>query len=325
LHEMALSLSQLSGRKNILWFSGGSTVYLVSDAAPLQYSDDWRALYDELDQERIAIYPIDARGLTTSFGLGKTSQHLAMNDVAQATGGQALYNNNGLKEAAEHFLNTDTSFYTLTYSPQDLKFDNNWHKLRVVVDGGSYHLGYRSGYFADGRMRNGEQPHKVRTRLLANGEKLEVSELRDQPIIFQARVLPSSDPSLAGIGPPLLSLPPVLQKKRSLPFSIRYTVPLNAMTVSRVDGKDQIVLGVASLVLNRDGRPVAQQAEQVKMVLKESSLQRKSNLPITLDQQLNLTKDDQFLNLGVWDFASGRFGILEVPLEVHKPEKGVHQ
>ena len=61
LHQIVVSLRQLPGRKNVLWFSGGSTSFLMPDAIPVQDAA-WRNLYDELDQERIAIYPIDARG-----------------------------------------------------------------------------------------------------------------------------------------------------------------------------------------------------------------------------------------------------------------------
>ena len=57
------------------------------------------------------------------------------------------------------------------------------------------------------------------------------------------------------------------------------------------------------------------------MVLREDVFRRDPNLSVTLDQKLNLTKDDQFLNLGVWDTVSGRFGSIEVPLDVHKPPK----
>jgi VWFA-related protein len=324
LRQMAISLSQLPGRKNVLWFSGGSTLFMLPDARSLQNDGDWRELYDELDQERIAFYPIDARGLMVIFKPMAThivwEQHLAMNDVAQATGGQAFYNNNGLKEVTEHYLNTDVSFYTLTYSPQNLRFDNKWHKIRVAVDG-SYRLSYRSGYFADGSMRGTEEPPKARTRLLAGGEKLEVTELRDQPIIFRASVLPSSDPSVAKMEKPSGSLSPPPPKKGAVPFSVRYTVPLNSLTVREVDGKHQIVFAVAAIALNRDGSAVQQDAQQVKMVLKEDVFRRDPDISVTLDQKLNLTKDDQFLNLGVWDTVSGRFGSIEVPLDVHKPEK----
>jgi VWFA-related protein len=63
LRQLVFSFRQLPGRKNVLWFSGGSTRFLIPDAIPLQDDAAWRDLYDQLDQERIAIYPIDARGL----------------------------------------------------------------------------------------------------------------------------------------------------------------------------------------------------------------------------------------------------------------------
>ena len=182
----------------MLWFSGGSTLFLIPDLIPVQNDAGWRDLYDELDQERIAIYPIDARGLIRSpWCKGIARQHMAMDEIAQSTGGRAFYNNTDLEEITEHLLDADGSFYTLTYSPGDLRFDNKWHKVRVEVDGASYHLSYRSGYFADGNVREKDQPTRTRTRLLGNGEQLEVSELRDRPIIFQASVLPTSEPVIA--------------------------------------------------------------------------------------------------------------------------------
>ncbi len=325
LREIATTLSRLPGRKNVLWFSGGTSRFLIPNAVPLQSDAAYRELYDELDQERIAIYPIDARGLMVILQpealLALAEQHIAMNQVAQATGGQAFYDNNGLKQATEHFLDSDTSFYTLTYSPRDLHFNNKWHKIRVVVDGGSYHLSYRSGYFADGSLRDTEQPAKSRTRLLVNGEKDEVIELNRRPIIFQAMVLPASDPSLAGLDKPSGSLAPPPRKKGSVPFSIRYTVPMDDLTVTNIDGKHQIVFGVAAIVLNHYGSLVQRNAEQVTMVLKEAAYLRSPHRPIVLDQQINLAKGDQFLSLGVWDPVTGRAGSIQVPVEVAKPSK----
>lgn len=325
LQQMALALSQLPGRKNLLWFSGGSFVRtLIPNAVSLQNDGDWRALYDELDQERIAIYPIDARGLMVILRpeviMALGTQHIVMNEQAQATGGQAFYNNNGLKEETEHLLDTDVNFYTLTYSPSNLRFDNKWHKIRVAVDGG-YHLSYRSGYFADGSMRDKEEPPKARTRLLAGGEKLDVVETSDKPIIFRASVLPSSDPSIANWEKPSGSLAPPPPKKGSVPFSVRYRVPLSALAVREVEGKHQIVFDVAAIALNRDGSAVRHDAQQVTMVLKEDVYRRDPDLIVTLDQKLNLTKDDQYLNLGILDMVSGRFGNIEVPVDVHRPVK----
>jgi len=315
LHKIAVSLSQLPGRKNVLWFSGGSTRFLIPDAIPVRNAAAWRELYDELDQERIAVYPIDARGLTFG-GIELGVQHIAMNDVAQATGGQAYYNNNGLKEITEHLLDSDGSFYTLTYSPRNLHFDNKWHKVRVAVDGASYHLSYRSGYFADGSVREKDQTTRSRTRLLGKGEKLEVSELRDRPIIFRASVLPTSDPAVVNLDKASGSLQLPALKKGSIPFLIRYTLPIDALTMRAVDGKHKIVLGVAAIGLNRDGSMVEHKAEQITMTLPEDVLRRSPELPVTVDQQIDLSKDDKFLHLGVWDPVNGRFGSIEIPIEV---------
>ena len=81
-----------------------------------------------------------------------------MNDVAQATGGHAFYDDNAFKAITEHLLGSDGSFYTLTYSPRHLHFDNKWHKVHVEVDGAAYQLSYRSGYFADGSIRGRPNP-----------------------------------------------------------------------------------------------------------------------------------------------------------------------
>ncbi len=325
LQQIAVALSELPGRKNVLWFSGGSGVHtLIPDAMSLQNDAGWRDLYDELDQERIAIYPIDARGLQVIFGpavMAVGTEHIIMNEQAQATGGQAFYNDNGLKEATEHFLSTDTSFYTLTYSPSNLHFDNKWHKIRVAVDGPRYNLSYRRGYFADGSLRDTDEPPKSRTRLLANGEKLEIREPNNHPIIFQARVLPASDPSLAKLDRPSGSLPPIPAKKGAAPFLIRYTVPIGALTVKQVDGKHQVVFGVAVIALNRDGSLEERDARQVTITFKEDVFRHDPNRPIILDQQLNLAKGDQFLSLGVWDTATGRAGSIQIPLEVPKPPR----
>jgi hypothetical protein len=189
------------------------------------------------------------------------------------------------------------------------------------VDGASYHLNYRSGYFADGSVGEKDQTDRPRTRLLSNGEKLQVSELRDRPIIFRASVVPASDPAVANLNKASGSLPLPQAKKGSVPFLIHYTVPMYALTMRVVDGKHKIVLGVAAIGLDRDGSAVEHKAEQITMTLPEDIVSRSPDLPITVDQQIELSKDDKFLHLGLWDAVNGRFGNIETPIEVPEPGK----
>lgn len=326
LNQIAGYLGQLPGRKNVLWFSGGSTLYLREDADLYDDPQQWRVLYDELEQERIAVYPIDARGLTTYAGRGMWAQHAEMNETAIATGGQAFYNNNGLKEATGHLLSSDGSFYTLTYTPHDFHFDNKWHKVQVKLNVEGYQLSYRRGYFADGSPGGAEQPQqdiRPRTRLLPSGEKVELPAMRSLPIIFQARVLPVSDPAVTA-GPVItgvIQAPP--PKKGAVTYSILYELPVDAFIRPMVDGKPEITLGVAAIVLNSDGRAVDSHADRVKMTVNADSLRLHPDSRIAIDQRLNLKKNDEFLYLAVWDMTSGRLGTLQVPVQVPKPGKPV--
>ena len=321
LHQIAGALSQLTGRKNVLWFSGGSTLFLITDLIALQNDAGWRGLYDALDQERIAIYPIDARGLISNGVGGIARQHMAMDEIAQSTGGRAFYNNTDLEEITEHLLDADGSFYTLTYSPRNFLFDNKWHEVRVAVDGASYHLSYRSGYFADGNVRENYQTTRTRTRLLGNGEQLEVTELSDRPIIFQASVLPGSEPVVANLAKNAgSSVPFPSSKKGSVRYLIHYTVPIDTLAVRPANGKYQVVLGVAAIALARDGGTVEHKAEQVEVTFPEDVLRHGPD-PIAVDQQIDLSKGDKFLRLSVWDTVSGRFGTIDMPLEVPKQGK----
>ena len=328
INQIAGYLSQLPGRKNVLWFSGGSTLYLRDDA---EFYDDpavWRSLYDELEQERIAVYPIDARGLMNyALNLGLTHalwrQQVLMNETARATGGQAFYNNNGLLEITSHLLSSDQNFYTLTYSPRDLHFDNKWHKVRVELKVKGYQLSYRRGYFADGSLGSAEQAQKptIRTRLLPTGEKIELPEVRSGPIIFQARVLPASDPAVASEPAPAASAEAPSPKKGSVPYSIRYSFPVNVLTQQIVDGKPKAIIGVAAVVLNGDGRAVDRKAERVTFALNGDAVRLHPDAHVVFDQRLNLRKGDEYLQLAVWDMTSGHLGTLQIPLKVLQPGK----
>jgi VWFA-related protein len=87
LEQIEAYLGEIPGRKNVLWFSGGSTFYLRSDVDTLSMQSGWQNIYDELEAHRIAIYPIDVRGLTVTGSPLMLAQHAVMSNVARATGG----------------------------------------------------------------------------------------------------------------------------------------------------------------------------------------------------------------------------------------------
>jgi VWFA-related protein len=317
LHQVALNLGQFPGRKNVFWFCSGVDENLFrTDPTEMDNYVDLRPNYDELEASRIAMYPIDARGLMVSppGGLSNLwSQHVKMNSVAEATGGRAIYNLNFLAQATEHLIDTSNDFYTLSYSPHDFRYDNSWHKVKITLKGNSYDLSYRHGYFADGNDPHNKaedrDPGGSKTKLLPNGETAEMPEIRGPSIVFQARVLPASVP------------PQNPAKKGTTPYTIRYSLPINKFVLRNVDGKQQVTMGIASMAFDANGNSTAKLAQQVIATFSPEKLEGNGQPTYTFEQQINLKAGENYLYLGVWDVNTGQFGAIQLSLEVARPKR----
>jgi VWFA-related protein len=320
LSEVAYTLRSLPGRKNVLWFSGGSAMYLLPNGTVFQDQAAMRAIYDSLEEERIAVYPIDARGLTVANEFAMMAQQGAMEDVARATGGHAFYNTNGVSLAAAHVLDTSGSFYTITYSPSNFHVDNKWHNIRIKLDGG-YHLSYRTGYFADGSNGIAPKPATPRTKLLVGGDTMQDKTRHATPIIFQAAMLPTVDPVLASLKADAEGLPAPPPKGGAMRYSVRYSVPIDELTAQRTNGKRTFVLGLAAVTIDRDGDILKRQFEHVTVSFDEAYFSHRSRAPLVVDQQLNLSRTDQYLYLAAWDVHSHNFGELQMPLDLPAPKR----
>jgi VWFA-related protein len=320
LTEVAYTLRSLPGRKNVLWFSGGSTAFLLPNATPFQDQAAIRAIYDSLEEERIAVYPIDARGLTLAGSIRIIDQHGAMEDVARATGGKAFYDSNGISQAAALVLDTSGDFYTLTYSPSNFQVDNKWHNVRIKLDGG-YHLSYRTGYFADGSNGIAQKPAQPRAKLLISGDKVQTKREHATPIIFQAAMLPTADPVLAQLPADAEGLPAPPLKGGAARYSVRYSVPIDELTGQSIQGKHTFVIGLAAVTIDRDGDILKRQFEHVTVSFDEDYFSHRSRAPLVVDQQLNLNRADQYLYLAVWDIHNDRFGELQMPLDLPAPKR----
>jgi VWFA-related protein len=144
MDQLARYLSAIPGRKNLIWFSASFPISFDPDPdqplpflAVRTYADDIRKTSDLMTAARVAVYPVDARGLITPSTAdaayspnqvslqansgGKVSirsindsnltheydqamtqnmeEHGSMQQVAEQTGGTAYFNDNDLKGA----------------------------------------------------------------------------------------------------------------------------------------------------------------------------------------------------------------------------------
>jgi VWFA-related protein len=149
LNQIAAYVAPIKGRKNLLWLAPGVPVLLLRDGG-LSWSTgspDMDLIHRTMDTyelftaEQIAVSPVDTRGA----GVLKLSA-LAMEAVADDTGGIAYYNNNDIQGEIAKAIDNSSDYYTLSYVPPDHTSAGHSHKITVTVARPGLHLVYRKGY-----------------------------------------------------------------------------------------------------------------------------------------------------------------------------------
>src|SRR5208283_2394716 len=184
---IANHLERVPGRKNLIWVSGAFPMifgYQTMENMAENYEEEVDATVRALSQANVAVYPIDARGLTTppGFDASRGSQntaanrvqgppagsgglpnrpgsgrarvggnsrqnaaHATMDEIAQRTGGHAYYNTNDIARAIHDAVVDSTLTYTIGFYPTDEKNDRDFHKIKIETQR-HVSLHYRSGY-----------------------------------------------------------------------------------------------------------------------------------------------------------------------------------
>jgi VWFA-related protein len=161
--ERALaSLTTVRGRKSLILVSGG----LVYD----MHLSGFRRVVDESRRANVAIYFLDARGITGAAPRGlqaDVGQPMDFNDLgsmlteahertdgsvslAADTGGFSIENQNDLGGGISRIARETASYYLLGYSPSNKRADGRFRKIEVKVRGSSLTVRARRGYYAPG-------------------------------------------------------------------------------------------------------------------------------------------------------------------------------
>ncbi len=318
--ELCGYLQQFPGRKNVFWFQGAGGLSLRSDPTTFVNYQDLSGMYDQLESARVALYPVDVRGLQAPgdpliAADPSMFEHVGMEDAAEATGGHAVVNRNNIADEVKHLADNDASFYTITYSPQEVKLDNRWHKIKVQIDGGDYQISYRRGYFDDGSdLAQSKEPS--RKRLLQDGSA--VTEVRSTPIALQVRVTPTEQ--LADLSPQLVihsNAAPLKKGERT--YDLHYSVPLDAFPKQTDGTGNQFSLGLGVFAFDHHGKSVSRIADKVTLSVSQEHIDGAGpDARIGFDQQINLPNGEDFLYVAIWNMETGRAGMVQIPLAVEK-------
>lgn len=345
LNLLARYLSNLPGRKNLIWFSGSFPISVLPDlslgnpfVAMGDVEDEFRQTVDLLTQSQVAVYPIGAQGLTEEptmdagnigSGMSKGTGNFAkdhrnfvaqaageqttMNQMARDTGGEAFVNTNGLKGAIEKAIAAGSDYYTIAYTPTNHDWNGNYRKIEVKVDRPKLALSYRRGYFADdprAPLKHKEQ--EAGKNAPPPFSALDNAMLWGAPdpteIIFTAKVqlsLANPEDSAA----PRNHVAP----KTAGPFhryAVKFTIdPAQVKCDATPDGVHHCALEFRAYVYDASGSQINVRADGVKVNMPTASDASLPPRDIVYPLEISApVKGDFFLRVGVRDVANDRLG-----------------
>jgi VWFA-related protein len=164
IKEFVRRMAKLPGQRTLILVSPGF-VSIAPEAL------GWESqIMDLAVQSNVTINALDARGLYTGVtdisekGAGQIidSTHLAamtragdvMSELANGTGGAFFHNSNDLGAGFKSLTDAPEVVYVLELSPEGVKPDGSYHRLKVEVDREGMRLQARQGYSAPKQEKN---------------------------------------------------------------------------------------------------------------------------------------------------------------------------
>lgn len=186
-------MAELPGRKAVMLFSDGFSLYNIDAAGNIDVSrimGSLRALIDQANRASVVIYTLDPRGLqvtgltaadnTWGRSIEQVQQEIDARGrqfkdtqdglvfLARETGGFAVINNNDLPAGIRRVID-DQSYYLVAYAPDDEAFDparRRFNRLDIKVLRKDARVRYRSGFFGVGDDERTNAPAQTKGNLV---------------------------------------------------------------------------------------------------------------------------------------------------------------
>src|SRR5467141_912266 len=324
LAAIARHLAGFPGRKVVIWFSASFPLNLsVVDAEDIDvyrsYADRIRATTNQLSDAQVAIYTVDARGLTGNVisdpsDTGRDANgrmaltvdaHMNANSkevferfnkedsltkVAQETGGRVFLNTNDFDRAIVESVRDSSTFYEVGYYPSHKQWDGKFHTIKVKVAGDGLVVRHRRGYYAidpESWRHSGAGEMKA---------ALERDSIVSTGVLFYARAMP---PSV------------------NADVKVEFLVDSHTITFeTQSENQHECNLEFQVQAFTPAGKLVKAEVQQAEAPLKPETFDRiqKSGLPMPVS--IKLAPGQYLLHLGVRDNRTGQFGTSDLPLTI---------
>jgi hypothetical protein len=293
---LAHVLAGYPGRKNLIWLSDGFPISLFPEVtagdqvmAIEDYSPLAERIADELMNAQVALYPIDAAGVSIN---DRFPARTAMISMAERTGGKTFYARNDIDTGIRSSLDDGSTYYTLEYYPQNRNWNAKFRRIELKLARPHVQLRYRQGYYALGPARSGSD---------SVSEAFSRAMDRDAPtsagILFQAGVVMPS---------------PKTQGKVLVNIGID---PHTLAFQRQADDLEHATVSCVVWAYPAKGNPVRAEG-QFNAALKEADYQQIMRSYFPCQQSLALKHGRYTLRLGVLDENTNLIGTLTTELNV---------
>jgi len=357
MEQLARYLSTIPGRKNLIWYTGSVPINVPPDitqddpsASERDYGFRLARLSELMALARVAVYPVDARGLLNTPTQEAEATPLNPGILAQTPNSRPVAvplpsTSQVVEQSNEQFLQTNfaehssmdqianetggKAFYNTNALGQAvvkaMQHGANYYTLGYVPTNKTYNGAYRKidVQLADGHAvleyRHGyfaDDP--MQTAKLMPGRvspligSMQHGTLPDSQVLFQVRVVSSGDPSLKDVK---LSPDPAGALAKDLkPPVTRY---VSDFTIDP-DGFASRPLPNGKIHREMELTEVAYDAEGIRLNYADGGFAVDSppGQSVHMRQEIDVPAGRIFLRIGVHDLISGRIGTLEIPLEV---------
>jgi VWFA-related protein len=311
LKDVVRRIALMPGQRSVVVVSPG---FLTPDTDMLQ---DYMDVVERALHSDVMISTLDARGLYVVLPGGdisrqshplspfaaamelqyETESALAeddiLSDLANATGGAFFHNNNDLDAGFKQVSATPEYFYILGFSPQNLKLDGSYHKLKVSLKSPArLTLQTRRGYYAPKHAADPAEEAKQEIQDAIFSQE----EMHDLPVELHTQFFKSSDTEAK--------------------LSVLAHVDVKSIHYRKVDGRNTNELAVVSALFNQNGVFLQGTQKNVTMRWKDETLNKLAS-GITLKTSFDVKPGSYLVRLVVRDtdgqLMSAENGAIEIP------------
>jgi VWFA-related protein len=363
MEQLARYLGTIPGRKNLIWYTGAVPITIAPDPAqtdPTSNMRDYGARMTKLAElmalARVAVYPVDARGLVNVPSADGEANQMNPGVLTQTPGGRpvavsmpttsALIDQGNTQFLQSNFAEHSTMDQFANETGGKAFYNTNAvgeAVVKSIADGANY---YTIGYVPANKNYNGAY-RKIDVDLQSGHDQLEYRHgyFADDPtqtaklmpgrlspliaamqhgvlpqsqVLFHVRLVPAGDPSVKE--EKISSDPAGALAKTLKPPLARYIADYT------IDprGFDSKTLPDGRLHHELELTQVAYDAGGIRLNYTDQgfaidtppALEREQG--IRMHQEIDLPAGQVYLRVGIHDLISGRIGTVEIPLQVAK-------